>query len=75
MSANVSAHLNLPSIRKKLGVDDAAPTFGAVSNNLHTRFFSGGDFFRGAYMYVAGLLERDVRVLIYAGEKPIVRSM
>jgi len=66
--ANVSAHLNLPSTLKKLGVDDASPRFGAVSGDLHARFFFSGDMFQGAHLYVAGLLERGVRVLIYAGD-------
>jgi hypothetical protein len=36
--------------------------------SLHNRFFEGHDFMRPTIYYVAGLLERGVRVLNYAGD-------
>jgi carboxypeptidase C (cathepsin A) len=56
------------STRALLGVDPAAPEFATINNEVTTAFRSVLDGWRPTTPYVAALLERGVRVLVYVGE-------
>lgn len=49
-------------------MDDAVPVFKSLSLEMNQRFAMAGDLMHNSALYVAGLLERGVRVLIYVGE-------
>lgn len=68
ITANITTYLNLHDVRKTLGVDRGAGPYSSISYDLHYRFVATGDMLRTSSFYVAGLLERDIKVLIYAGE-------
>jgi len=68
IAANISAYLNLPSIREKLGLDSSAPQHEPFSIDVGNRFINTGDDFHDTSLYVAGLLERGIKILIYAGD-------
>lgn len=60
-------YLNLNGTRALLGVDDKVERIELSSHAVNTRFMSGLDMQAPGPYYVAGLLERGVDVLIYAG--------
>lgn len=61
---------SLNSTRKQLGVDDGAPGFAYCSPQIVMDYYSGfPDPIRATTPYVAGLLERGVPVLIFAGKQ------
>lgn len=68
--SNITQHLNIPDVRKALGVDAAVPIFQSGSADVGMRFIGGGDRQHDTSLYVAGLLERGIKVLLYAGELP-----
>ncbi|CAA7269007.1 unnamed protein product [Cyclocybe aegerita] len=67
--AVIKAYLDQPSTRELLGVSPSAPTnFSSCSSNVGTAFASHMDKWAvHTQDYVANLLERGVRVLLYAG--------
>ncbi|KAF7319293.1 Carboxypeptidase [Mycena chlorophos] len=68
-TAHIRNFLTLPSTRSTLGVDPAVPAnFSSCSTFVLQDFLAHLDSLSAPTQeYVAGLLERDVRVLIYAG--------
>ena len=54
-------------MRTEIGVDPIAGNFTAFSPSVQKRFFDTGDELHLTEFYVSELLERGVRVLIYAG--------
>ena len=63
----IQSFLNNATIRKTLGVETDKP-FTSCDDEVGTGFNSRGDYYSApTQLYVAGLLERGVRVLIYAG--------
>lgn len=72
LSVNISNYLNLPFIRKALGVDDAVPEHVMASPDVGRRFLSLGDELHDTSLYVAGLLERGVKILIYVGDHDFI---
>ena len=61
-------YLNRKDVRNLLGIDESFGNFSALSPGLNTAFWSTGDGFHQNQIYIAELLERDIRVLIYVGE-------
>ena len=65
---SIAKYLDQPEVRSLLGVDPAAAqNFSACSNDVGMAFNTALDALHPSYDYVAGLLERGVRVLIYVG--------
>jgi cathepsin A (carboxypeptidase C) len=65
----ISEYLSRPIIQTILGVDPSVTgNFSSCSNRVGTAFNAALDEFHPTYHYVAALLERDVRVLIYVGK-------
>lgn len=60
-------YLNQYWVREEIGVDPSARNFTPVSWDVNTGFEKAGDALHQTEFYVAELLERGVRVLIYAG--------
>ena len=65
---DIAAFLNDPSTQAALGVDPRHGNWSTINFDLNQRFASGGDYwsFRAEH-YLAALLERGVRVLVYVG--------
>lgn len=64
---NITQHLNLPGVRQALGVDKAVKVFKSSSSRVALDFLATGDVLHDTSLYAAGLLERGVKILIYAG--------
>ncbi|KZT24376.1 serine carboxypeptidase [Neolentinus lepideus HHB14362 ss-1] len=69
LTKDIAAFLNLPSTRAALGVDPAVPSFASCNYDILNAFARADDALAPPFTtdYVAGLLERGVRVLVYAG--------
>ncbi|KAG9007868.1 hypothetical protein FRB94_013924 [Tulasnella sp. JGI-2019a] len=65
---NITTYLNRDSVRQHLGVDKAVASYSIFENDLYGRFVAAGDMFQISKFHVAGLLERGIDVLIYAGD-------
>ncbi|EPQ61291.1 serine carboxypeptidase [Gloeophyllum trabeum ATCC 11539] len=64
----IDEYLAQPSVRAQLGVDAAVPTNNTTySLTVEAQFAASYDDIRSSYDYVAALLERRVRVLLYVG--------
>ena len=66
-SQHVAHYLNRPDVRTMLGADDAAGNFTMSSPKVGLDFNLSGDLARSSRPYIAELLQRDVRVLVYFG--------
>ncbi|KAI0807995.1 serine carboxypeptidase [Fomes fomentarius] len=72
---DISAFLNRPDIQATLGVDPSRVNYSLSDDSLNERFARNSDFFNfRAEDYLAALLERGVRVLIYAGTNDFAGS-
>ncbi|EIN13162.1 serine carboxypeptidase [Punctularia strigosozonata HHB-11173 SS5] len=68
ITKHISSFLDLPSVRDALGVDPAVTgNFTSCSSAVGAQFHGAMDMYRPTYLYVAALLERGVRALIYVG--------
>ena len=68
LSSEISAYLSRPDVRAMLGVDAQVPDEYALCNSsVNDGFWKSGDKLRSSADYVSTLLERGVRVLVYAG--------
>ncbi|KAJ7135480.1 peptidase S10 serine carboxypeptidase [Mycena crocata] len=64
----ITKYLSDPAVRELLGVDPSAANFSSCSNDVGQLFNARMDkWVVPTQFYVAGLLDRGVRVLIYAG--------
>ncbi|KAG8786044.1 hypothetical protein FRC12_016982 [Ceratobasidium sp. 428] len=63
----IAEFLDRPETRKVLGVDSSVGNFTGCSEEVSNRFYDRLDLFHPTQDYVAGLLERGIRVVIYAG--------
>jgi len=63
----ISDYLNKPKTREMLNVDPSVGNFTSCSNKVGTAFSQNLDMVRQTEFYVAGLLERGIKVLIYVG--------
>lgn len=71
---NVSLFLNNPETRSALGVDDAAGDFIEISMGVNHAFWASGDPLHPTQYHVAELLNRGVKVLIYAGSYDFIAN-
>ncbi|KAF8599602.1 serine carboxypeptidase [Ceratobasidium sp. AG-I] len=63
----IADFLDRPDIRDALGVDPSIGNFTGCSSQVDKNFYNQLDLYHPTQLYVSGLLERGVRVLIYAG--------
>ncbi|KAJ7184486.1 serine carboxypeptidase [Mycena filopes] len=66
-SKHITKYLNASSTRTLLGIDETSPDFSLVGWTLNSAFTTSGDVLKSSAPYIAALLERGVRVLVYAG--------
>ena len=64
---NITDYLNRPDVRKKIGPDAAVEKFVIHNNDMTAAFATHDDGVHRSVDYVAALLERGVRVLVYVG--------
>ena len=64
---HIIAWLDKPDIRAQPGVHDSIGNFSSCSSAVGSLFNAHQDRLRGSTAYVAELLQRDIRVLIYVG--------
>ncbi|CAK5270027.1 unnamed protein product [Mycena citricolor] len=68
VTKHISNFLSAPSTRDALGVSPLVPmNFSSCSNTVNMAFTTQLDMLHPTQHYIAGLLERGVRVLIYVG--------
>ncbi|KAF9031300.1 serine carboxypeptidase [Panaeolus papilionaceus] len=68
ITRHITNYLSLPEVRSKLGVDPSVTgNFTSCSNKVGSAFGQAQDLLHPSTDYVAALLERGVRVLIYVG--------
>lgn len=68
---HISAYLSQPSVQQKLGVDQypgKPERFVGCNLDVVQRFGAALDNIFPAKIYIEQLLERDVKVLVYAGD-------
>ncbi|WVN87339.1 uncharacterized protein L203_102517 [Cryptococcus depauperatus CBS 7841] len=63
----IGAYLDLPDVRQVLGVDKKQGNWSSCDDLVFNRFSQSLDSTGKTWLYVAGLLERGVRVLNYVG--------
>jgi carboxypeptidase C (cathepsin A) len=60
--------LNEPEVQSRLGVDTSfVKKYSPCSDDVFAAFTRSDDVLHSSFEYVAGLLERKVRVLLYVG--------
>lgn len=70
VSKKIGHYLNLPDVRKTLGVDKAHGPWSSCDNMVGHNFHASLDQVGKTWLYVSNLLERGVRILNYAGRSP-----
>ena len=66
---HISAYLDRPEVRTQLGVDKAVTgNFSSCASRVGSDFRFNMDEFHPTQHYVAALLERKIKVLIYVGK-------
>ncbi|GJE98978.1 peptidase S10, serine carboxypeptidase [Phanerochaete sordida] len=69
VTKKIGSFLDRADVRKSLGVDQSVKgNFSSCNNDVNYRFNAGLDNIFPADYYIAALLERGVKVLIYVGE-------
>ncbi|QRW13018.1 Serine carboxypeptidase [Ceratobasidium sp. AG-Ba] len=63
----INNFLDLPETRKALGVHPSVGNYTGCSRDVGIRFSHSLDHFHSNQHYIAGLLERGIKVLIYVG--------
>ena len=64
----IGAYLDRPDVRERIGVDPSlTANFSSCSNDVGAAFSAADDEMFPTQFYVAALLERGVRALIYVG--------
>ncbi|KAF7998771.1 hypothetical protein HF325_006836 [Metschnikowia pulcherrima] len=66
----IDDYLNTPAVREKLGVEVEA--YQSCSNDVFNNFLFTGDNMKPSHQNVAELLELQIPVLIYAGDKDFI---
>jgi cathepsin A (carboxypeptidase C) len=64
----ISEYLGRPKVRAILGVDPSVGNFSSCSDRVSTAFDHALDELHQTQHYVAALLERGIRALIYVGK-------
>ncbi|KAH8081981.1 alpha/beta-hydrolase [Cristinia sonorae] len=68
MIRQIAAFLDRPDVRQTIGVDPSlTEKFSSCSNEVGAHFHAGNDFGFPSQLYIAALLERGVRALLYVG--------
>ena len=67
-SRSINAYLDLKEVREILGVDPSVGKLQLSNHSVNRAFASTLDRFYQTQHWIAMLLERDIRVLIYVGE-------
>ena len=70
ITKHISSFLDKPHVRRTLGVDAdyfAGRNFSSLNYDVNTRFAENLDSVVPSPFYIAALLERGVRTLIYVG--------
>ena len=70
--SDVSQYLDKPEVRRILGVDQSIGNFSSCSGSVGAAFDSRLDSAHPTHHYVAQLLERGIRILIYVGKIVII---
>jgi cathepsin A (carboxypeptidase C) len=66
---HISAYLDRPEVRTQLGVDKSITgNFSSCSDRVGNDFANNLDEYHPTHHYVAALLERNIKVLIYVGK-------
>lgn len=75
-SSDIQSYLSLPAVQDAIGVDPAVRgNFSINSWRVSLEFIAGLDFYSyRADHYLAALLERGVRVLVYVGSNDFVAN-
>lgn len=69
VTKHISAYLDRPKVRTQLGVDKSITgNFSSCSDRVGIDFAINLDEFHPTHHYVAALLERNIKVLIYVGK-------
>lgn len=64
----IKGYLSRPDVRSTLGVDESVPqNFSLVSWEVNSAFMASMDHVFPNQFYIAALLERGIRALIYTG--------
>ncbi|KAF8323717.1 serine carboxypeptidase [Clavulina sp. PMI_390] len=63
----IDNYLNLPAVRKQLGIPSTFGKYEGCSMRVNTGFVQHGDFLLSAQFHLEQLVERGVRVLLYDG--------
>lgn len=64
----IGAYLDRPDVREQIGVDPSlTANFSSCSNEVGAAFAASDDEVFPTQFYIAALLERGVRALIYVG--------
>ncbi|PCH38418.1 serine carboxypeptidase [Wolfiporia cocos MD-104 SS10] len=72
---DIEAYLSRPDVRATLGVDRAIPAnFSAINFEVNAAFWAAQDQWFQNQLYIAELLERGVKALIFAGVNDIACS-
>lgn len=72
ITQNIEHYLNLPATREILGVDPSVGQFSDCNMNIFLAFEEGLDRYHTSPPYVAQLLERGIRVLVYVGANDFI---
>src|SRR5258706_13735174 len=64
---NIASFLDLPDVRKTLGIASHIGNFSSCSSDIGMDFGKHLDHLQLTKYYVEGLLERGIRVLVYVG--------
>ncbi|KAM0793197.1 hypothetical protein ACM66B_000667 [Microbotryomycetes sp. NB124-2] len=67
-SRPITEYLNRDWVRAKLGVDKRVGNFSTISWKVWQQFNQARDELQPAFYHLTGLLERNIRVLIYVGK-------
>jgi carboxypeptidase C (cathepsin A) len=72
MCRDIQVFLNSTWIRKLLRTDPEPAEYLMASDTINQAFTLSGDYLQFSTSHIAGLLERGIRVLIYAGTLDLV---
>ncbi|KAF8599601.1 serine carboxypeptidase [Ceratobasidium sp. AG-I] len=67
LTKHINEFLDLPKTRKALGVHPSVGNYTGCSEEVGQRFVNNLDLYHSNQYYIAGLLERGIKVLIYVG--------
>jgi len=72
ISSWIDVYLNNPTTRSTLGIDPSFGNYTSASREISEAFNLSGDLMHQNQLYIAELLHKGIRVLIYAGDYDFV---